>query len=213
MIEETGLLPHLNPGVMSYEEIARLKQVSASMGIMLETSSERLAASAAGRTSARPTRCPRSGCARSRTPAASRSRSRPASSSASARPPASGPSRCSRSATLHRRYRHVQEVIVQNFRAKPGTAMHGVARAGRRGVPRGGRDRPGRARTPDAPAGPAEPVGPAGAAPAARCRASTTGAGSRPLTPDHVNPEKPWPSIEALGATDRRARASSCASA
>ena len=43
VIEETGLLPHLNPGVMSYEEIARLKQVSASMGLMLETSSDRLA--------------------------------------------------------------------------------------------------------------------------------------------------------------------------
>ena len=37
VIEETGLLPHLNPGVMSYEELARLKHVSASMGIMLET--------------------------------------------------------------------------------------------------------------------------------------------------------------------------------
>src|SRR6187397_2707113 len=41
-IERTGLLPHLNPGVMSYEELARLKHVSASMGIMLETSSDRL---------------------------------------------------------------------------------------------------------------------------------------------------------------------------
>ena len=44
VIEETGLLPHLNPGVMSYEEIARLKHVSASMGMMLETASPRLSA-------------------------------------------------------------------------------------------------------------------------------------------------------------------------
>src|SRR5439155_16202857 len=44
VIEETGLLPHLNPGVMSWEEMARLKHVSASMGLMLETSSERLSA-------------------------------------------------------------------------------------------------------------------------------------------------------------------------
>ena len=44
VIERTGLLPHLNPGVLSYEEIARLKQVSASMGLMLETSSDRLSA-------------------------------------------------------------------------------------------------------------------------------------------------------------------------
>src|SRR5215831_1168742 len=42
VIEETGLLPHLNPGVMSWEAMARLKHVSASMGMMLETSSERL---------------------------------------------------------------------------------------------------------------------------------------------------------------------------
>src|SRR6266513_2953178 len=42
VIEETGLLPHLNPGVMSWEDMARLKQVSASMGLMLESSSERL---------------------------------------------------------------------------------------------------------------------------------------------------------------------------
>src|SRR5205823_8626585 len=43
VIEETGLLPHLNPGVMTWEEMARLKHVSASMGIMLETSSSPLA--------------------------------------------------------------------------------------------------------------------------------------------------------------------------
>ncbi|HCO02655.1 MAG TPA: 7,8-didemethyl-8-hydroxy-5-deazariboflavin synthase subunit CofG, partial [Actinobacteria bacterium] len=42
VIEETGLLPHLNPGVMSWEEMTRLKHVSASMGMMLETSSQRL---------------------------------------------------------------------------------------------------------------------------------------------------------------------------
>ncbi|HXF37765.1 MAG TPA: 7,8-didemethyl-8-hydroxy-5-deazariboflavin synthase CofG, partial [Actinomycetota bacterium] len=42
VIEETGLLPHLNPGVMRYEELARLKHVSASMGLMLESVSERL---------------------------------------------------------------------------------------------------------------------------------------------------------------------------
>src|SRR5262249_37690157 len=42
VLETTGLLPHLNPGVMSYEELARLKHVSASMGLMLETASDRL---------------------------------------------------------------------------------------------------------------------------------------------------------------------------
>src|SRR6266513_309919 len=42
VIEETGLLPHLNPGVMSWEDMARLQHVSASMGMMLETTSVRL---------------------------------------------------------------------------------------------------------------------------------------------------------------------------
>src|SRR5690606_40780032 len=41
-LEETGLLPHLNPGVMSWEELTRLKPVAASMGMMLETTAERL---------------------------------------------------------------------------------------------------------------------------------------------------------------------------
>ncbi|WP_419789258.1 radical SAM protein, partial [Prescottella equi] len=42
VLEETGLLPHLNPGVMSWEEISRLKPVAPSMGMMLETTSARL---------------------------------------------------------------------------------------------------------------------------------------------------------------------------
>src|SRR3954452_5783684 len=41
-LEETGLLPPLNPGVMSWEEMNRLKPVSPSMGMMLETTSRRL---------------------------------------------------------------------------------------------------------------------------------------------------------------------------
>ena len=53
-----GLLPHLNPGVMTRDELAALRPVSASMGIMLETTAERLSASAAARTGPRPTRCP-----------------------------------------------------------------------------------------------------------------------------------------------------------
>src|SRR5215210_2852179 len=44
VLDETGLLPHLNPGVMSRDELAALRPVSASMGIMLETVAERLGA-------------------------------------------------------------------------------------------------------------------------------------------------------------------------
>ena len=42
VLEETGLLPHLNPGVMSWSEMSRLKPVAPSMGMMLETTSRRL---------------------------------------------------------------------------------------------------------------------------------------------------------------------------
>src|ERR671910_2581492 len=44
VMEETGLLPHLNPGVMSRPELAALRPVAASMGVMLETVAERLGA-------------------------------------------------------------------------------------------------------------------------------------------------------------------------
>ena len=44
VLDETGLLPHLNPGVMTVEDIRRLRPVSASMGLMLETTSDRLSA-------------------------------------------------------------------------------------------------------------------------------------------------------------------------
>src|SRR5215210_2393416 len=42
VVDETGLLPHLNPGVMTREDLAALRKVSVSMGIMLETTSDRL---------------------------------------------------------------------------------------------------------------------------------------------------------------------------
>ena len=100
---------------------------------------------------------------------------------------------------LHRRYRHVQEVIVQNFRAKPGTAMHAApepreeeflaAVATTRVVfgPRMHVQAPPNLSDPDQ-----------------RSRLLDAGiddwGGVSPLTPDHVNPERPWPAIEALSA-------------
>ena len=42
VVEETGLLPHLNPGVMSRDDMAKLRPVSASMGLMLESAADRL---------------------------------------------------------------------------------------------------------------------------------------------------------------------------
>ena len=56
VLKETGLLPHLNPGVMDEAWLRRLRKVSVSQGIMLETASDRLSERGA-RISARPTRC------------------------------------------------------------------------------------------------------------------------------------------------------------
>ena len=99
VLEETGLLPHLNPGVLSWQDFQRLKPVAPSMGMMLETTaSAPVQRPRAPRTSAAPTRTRRSGSASWRTPAAATSRSPPASSSASARPWPSAPNRSSPSA-------------------------------------------------------------------------------------------------------------------
>src|SRR5262245_13491144 len=123
VIEETGLLPHLNPGVMSYEEMARLRQVAPSMGLMLETSSARL--SERGRPHfGSPDKAP---AVRLRTIEDAGRLAIPFTTGILV---GIGETFAERAASLlaireiHRRYRHVQEVIVQNFRAKAGTAMH-----------------------------------------------------------------------------------------
>ena len=122
VLGETGLLPHLNPGVMTREDAARLRPVSASMGLMLETSSDRLSARG-GPHFGSPDKVP---ARRLDTLAAA----------GEARVPFTtgiligiGESRAERIDALlairelAERYGHVQEVIVQNFRAKPGTRM------------------------------------------------------------------------------------------
>ncbi len=127
ILEETGLLPHLNPGVLSWTDFQRLKPVAPSMGMMLETTATRLwSRAAAARTTAPRTRNPPYGCGSWRTRAAPRSPSPRASSSASARRTRSAPSRCSRCARSPAPYHGIQELIMQNFRAKPDTAMRGM---------------------------------------------------------------------------------------
>ncbi len=122
VIEETGLLPHLNPGVMSYEELARLRHVSASMGLMLETSSERLSRRG-GAHFGSPDKRP---AVRLRTIEDAGRLAIPFTTGILV---GIGEDPVERAASvfairdLHRRYGHIQEVIVQNFRAKPGTAM------------------------------------------------------------------------------------------
>lgn len=122
VLEETGLLPHANPGVMTRDELAALHEVTASQGIMLETASDRLSERGG----------PHFGSPDKR-PAARLETIRLAGE---LRVPFTtgiligiGETRAERIealeaiAALHREYGHVQEVIVQNFRAKPGTKM------------------------------------------------------------------------------------------
>ncbi len=122
VLDETGLLPHLNPGVMSREDLVALRPVSASMGIMLETTAERLSARG-GPHWASPDKEP------------SR-RLETIDLAGELRIPFTsgiligiGETRAERIEALqalralHERHGHLQEVIVQNFRAKPGTRM------------------------------------------------------------------------------------------
>ena len=78
VLNETGLFPHANPGVMTREEIAALREVSVSQGIMLESVSERLTANG-GVHYGSPDKDPLSACRPCATPANCRSRSRPGS--------------------------------------------------------------------------------------------------------------------------------------
>jgi FO synthase len=199
VLEATGLLPHLNPGIMSYEELARLKHVSASMGLMLETSSDRLGAIGMPHAGS-PDKVP---AVRLRTIEDAGRLAIPFTSGVLigiGETPRERAESLVALRDLHRRYRHVQEVIVQNFLPKARTVMH------------------------DAPApGPEEflaavatarlVLGPHVSVQAPpnlsdedqRLRLLDAGindwGGVSPLTPDHVNPERPWPGIEALRAT------------
>jgi FO synthase len=122
VLEETGLLPHANPGVMTRDELAALREVTASQGIMLESASDRLSERGG----------PHFGSPDKR-PAARLETLRLAGE---LRIPFTtgiligiGETRAERIealeaiAALHREHGHIQEVIVQNFRAKAGTRM------------------------------------------------------------------------------------------
>ena len=194
---ETGLLPHVNPGVLGREDVARLREASASQGLMLESTAQRL--------------CERGGPhfgSPDKQPAARLATLRLAGE---LRVPFTtgiligiGETRSERVDALlaikqlHDEYGHIQEVIVQNFRAKHGTRM---------------------AHVPDAPhdellwtiavarlilgadmniqAPPNLSGDDCGALIAAGIN---DWGGISPVTPDHVNPEAPWPALDKLRA-------------
>src|SRR5690242_15371337 len=126
VLEETGLLPHLNPGVMSWSELSRLKPVAPSMGMMLETTSRRLFETKGLAHYGSPDKDP---AVRLRTLADAGRLSIPFSTGLLV---GIGETLVERAKTIHairsshKEFGHVQEVIVQNFRAKGDTAMRSV---------------------------------------------------------------------------------------
>jgi len=205
VFEQTGLLPHLNPGLMDRDEMARLKEVSASMGIMLETTSERLSEKG-GPHYGSPDKEPQA-------------RLKVLQMAGELKIPFTtglligiGETRQERIETLlairdlHRRYGHIQEVIVQNFCPKPDTLMANT--------PEPGLDEHlwtiavARLVLDDEVTVQAPPnLQPGVLGELLRAGVNDWG-GVSPVTPDHVNPEKPWPHLQELAnqtaACDRR---------
>ena len=122
VLEQTGLLPHLNPGVLTVDDLRALRPLAASMGIMLETTSDRLSQRGNPHFGS-PDKLP---AARLATLDAAGAERVPFTTGILI---GIGETREERIDALlairasHERYGHVQEVIVQNFRAKPGTRM------------------------------------------------------------------------------------------
>jgi FO synthase len=196
VLEETGLLPHLNPGVLSWQDFQRLKPVAPSMGMMLETTAERLFTEKGAPHFGSPDKNPKV-------------RLRVLEDAGRSNVPFTtgiligiGETLAERADSIFairqvaREYRGIQEVIVQNFRAKPDTKM--------RGVPDAELD--------DLAATIAVARLVLGPTVAIQAPPNLIGeayrlilaagiddwGGVSPLTPDHVNPERPWPQIDDL---------------
>ncbi|MBT3331372.1 MAG: 7,8-didemethyl-8-hydroxy-5-deazariboflavin synthase CofG, partial [Rhodospirillaceae bacterium] len=195
VFEETGLFPHLNPGVMNEGELASLREVSISQGIMLESISPRLMEKGACHHGS-PDKDPK---VRLATIEAAGKLAIPFTTGILI---GIGETREERVEALlairdlHEQYGHIQEIIVQNFRAKDDTRM---------------------ADWPDAPIdelrwsiavarlifGPemhiqAPPNLSPGDSPSLIDAGIDDWGGVSPVTPDHVNPEAPWPHLRQL---------------
>ena len=197
VLEETGLLPHLNPGVMSWEEMNRLKPVAPSMGMMLETTSRRLFEDKGQSHFGSPDKDP---AVRLRVLEDAGRLSIPFTTGLLV---GIGETLTDRAETIFalratlKAYGAVQEVIVQNFRAKPDTAMRHVDDLGLEEY------RAAIAVTRIVLGPRARVQAPPNLVDLAECRALLEAGvddwgGVSPLTPDHVNPERPWPSLDRL---------------
>jgi FO synthase len=195
VLRETGLLPHLNPGVMTPADIASLRAVSVSQGIMLESAAERLRRRG-GPHFGSPDKDP---ALRLNTIRAAGEAAVPFTTGILI---GIGETRRERIEALlalrdlHDCYGHLQEIIIQNFRAKPGTRM-------------------AQAPEPDLDdhlwtiavarlifGPPMNIQAPPNLNPGALAEMIAAGindwGGVSPVTPDHVNPERPWPGLDRL---------------
>ncbi|MDI6627376.1 bifunctional FO biosynthesis protein CofGH [Rhodococcus cerastii] len=204
VLEETGLLPHLNPGVMSWQELSRLKPVAPSMGMMLETTSRRLFEEKGQAHYGSPDKDPE---VRLRTLTDAGRLNIPFTTGILV---GIGETLRDRAESImairkvHKSFGHVQEIIVQNFLAKSDTAMRSVPDAGLEeflatiAVTR-------------MVVGPSMRIQAPPNLVAAEETAALLGAGVddwggvSPLTPDHVNPERPWPNLDTLAELSDKA--------
>jgi FO synthase len=193
--DETALLPHLNPGVMTVEEIVALRPVCVSMGIMLETTAGRLG-ERGGPHFGSPDKVP---AVRLATIAAAGQAQVPLTTGLLI---GIGETRSERIEALlalrdcHDAYGHIQEIIIQNFKPKPGTRMATVDEPSLREhlwTISVARIVFGAHMSIQAP--PNLRVG--GLADVVDAGINDFG-GISPVTPDHVNPEAPWPALDAL---------------
>jgi FO synthase len=199
VLEETGLLPHLNPGVMSWQELSRLKPVAPSMGMMLETTSRRLFETKGLAHYGSPDKDP---AVRLRTLTDAGRLSIPFTTGLLVGIGETLPERAETLHAirrLHKEFGHIQEVIVQNFRAKEHTAMAAAPDAGIE-------DFLATVAVARLVLGPGMRVqAPPNLVSRDECLALIAAGvddwgGVSPLTPDHVNPERPWPALAELAA-------------
>ena len=194
VLRETSLLPHPNPGLLSAEWIARLAAVSPSMGLMLDTTSRALLARGAAHDNA-PDKVP---AKRLRTIEEAGKQRVPFTTGlliGIGETPEDRVDTLLAIRNLHQRYGHIQEVIVQNFRVKPaipmahapepsqGEMLRAVA-VTRLLMPNVNIQAPPNLNAPYY-----EELLDAGI---------NDWGGISPLTPDYINPEKPWPHLEQL---------------
>jgi len=195
VLDETGLLPHVNAGVMSEQDVLAVRDVSASQGLMLESASERL--------------CEKGGPHYRSPDKRPQARLETIAAAGRARVPFTsgiligiGETRLERIEALlllrqqHERWGHLQEVIIQNFRAKPNTRMANTAEPPLEELlwtiavarlifgPRMSIQAP-----PNLTADYEQLI----------AAGINDWGGISPVTPDHVNPEAPWPHLVELG--------------